>query len=644
MRRTKTSRVTALLSLFCAFALIAAACGGSSSSDESGDGGDGGSSSGDAAVATTAPEQAEEQAEKVEEATAAGEDVREVETGPVRGGRLVYGIEADVASPWAHYGLTCSISCDMPYRAFADPIGIIGADGKFAPVLAKSWESNDDATEFVFELYEGIKFHDGSALDAQAVKYNFDVCRASAGRGRDLLAISDVIAEGNTVTFKLSETWAAFPISVLVANPCTYILSTEWMRTLETNPLRTESPFTGEDLIDQATVDTPADGDQAMPIASGPFRVASFTPGNGNGMLVERNEDYWRGDGPDSVTNEGLPYLDEVEFVIAVDIASRSASLESGQFDMIHTANADEIAKFRSDADFVTIEANQYGETSYFLINLADGELDPDGVNAGNPLLDLRVRKALAHAMDRERVALERGAGIVKVANGPFSPGQPGNLEDNGFPDFDIAAAQALMDEYVADPNRGDGKAVGEAIEFEFNTTNDAFNVETNQLVESMWNEAFGDKIDVTISPIEQGQYVSLAVQGAYQVQGWRQHGGPDHDSQLRFFTSATTAPIGTPTFGFGRIHDDEIDRLAAASRASTDNDERKAIFEDMNRVFGEQVYFLTTVYTLWGVLADPRVNDITTMPLPGGGTGFPILSGSHHLHQAWCADGDCKG
>ena len=626
-----------LLALLAASAMVAAAC---SSSDDSGDGGE-----------TDAVDDAAEaeQSEEVEQGQSAGEDIREDEAeagDPVHGGTLVYGIEADVANPWAPYGLTCSISCAMPLGAISDPLFDFDPDGQLVPVLAEGIESNEDATEWTMTLRDGVMMHDGEPFDADAVAYNINVCRASAGRGQDFVLVTDVeVVDPLTVKFTLAQGWAAFPAAAL-DTPCgTHMMAPSWLRTLESNPLREESRFTGDTLIDQETVDTPADGDQAAPVSMGAFRFVSFTPGNGNGMTVERFDDYWRGDGPNSVTNEGLPYLDGIEFVIAVDIASRSAGLKSGQFDIIHTANADEIADFRNEGDnFVRIEANKFGETNYFLINQADNEeLDPEGLNATNPLLDLRVRRALAHAMDRQRVADERGAGIVQVANGPFAPGQPGFLEDNGFPEFDPEAGLALLEEYVNDPERSDGAEVGSPIVFSFNTTNDAFNVETNQLVVSMWEEAFGDLIEATVTPIEQGAYVGEAVVGNYMVQGWRQHGGTDHDTQLRFWTSATVAPIGTPTFNFGRFHDPDLDELADLSRTTVDQAERVRIFEDMNRLFGERVYILPTTWTLWGIIAGPYVQDIAPLPLPDGGETFPVISGSHSVTQMWCTGGTCE-
>ena len=626
-----------LLALLAAASLVAAAC--SSSDDDAG--------SGD--VDAVADDAEEAQSEEVEAGQSAGEDIRDDEAAagdPVHGGTLIYGIEADVANPWAPYGLTCSISCAMPLGSLSDPLFDFDEEGNLIPVLAEGIESNEDASVWTMTMREGVLNHDGTPFDAEAVAYNINLCRASAGRGQDFLLVDDVeVVDPVTVVFTLSQSWAAFPAAAL-DTPCgTHMMAPSWLKTLETNPLREESRFTGTDLIDQETVDTEPTGDQTQPVSMGPFQFVSYTAGNGNGMVVERFEDYWRGDGPNSVTGEGLPYLDGIEFVIAVDIASRSAGLKSGQFDIIHTANTDEIADFREEGDnFVRIEANKFGETSFWLINQADNdELDPEGTNATNPAVDVRVRQALAHGMDRDELAEVRGGGIVQPANGPFAPGQPGYLDDNGYPEYDPARAVELLEEYVNDPERSDGKAVGEPIAFSFNTTNDPFNVETNQLVVSMWNETFGELIDTEVTPIEQGVYVSEAVVGNYEIQSWRQHGGTDHDTQLRFWTSDTVAPIGTPTFNFGRFHDPDLDELAAASRVETDPEARLGILEDMNRLFGERVYYLPSWWTVWGIIAGPYVQNIAPGTTAEGIDMFPVIAGSHSVSQMWCNEGVCE-
>jgi peptide/nickel transport system substrate-binding protein len=415
------------------------------------------------------------------------------------------------------------------------------------------------------------------------------------------------------------------------------------MQTLPNNPLLTEEEVGG------------ATGDPSAPVGLGAFKFVEYTPGNGNSFIAERNEDYWRGDGPDSVTGEGLPYLDEIEFVVAVDIQGRSSGLQSGQFDIIHTANSDEIAKFEGDEEYTLLQANDFGETNYILLNVAQGEnptlafvrgidsldMDPGGLNAANPLVHLSCRTALAHAVDRQRLADERGAGIVTPANGPFPPGSIGYLEDSGYPEFDLEAAATAWEECKTD-------AGTTPISFTFNTTNDAFNVETNELVASMWTDAFGEEIAVSIAPIEQGQYINLALAGAFQAQAWRNHGGVDPTEQWYWWSSATASPINPSVpelaLNFGRFQDPAMDEQMGIVQQNPDPAARQAAAEEVNRLFGENVWNLWTTWTLWGVVANPRVQDITNLEIPDFGPAMPVVAGKHQLAQIWCSEGDCQG
>jgi peptide/nickel transport system substrate-binding protein len=356
--------------------------------------------------------------------------------------------------------------------------------------------------------------------------------------------------------------------------------------------------------------------------------------------VATRNEDYWRG--PNGITGEDLPHLDAVELVVAVDIEARANGLRSGQFDVIHTANSDEITQAQEDGDLEVVTGNEFGETSYILLNNAQGsnamtgaEIDPEGTNADNPLTTQACRKALAHAMDKERYLDDREAGLPEPANGPFPPGSIGYLEDTGYPAYDLDLAETEMERCLAE--RGT-----ESIEFTFNTTNDPFNVESQQLWISMWQEAFGDRVQATITPIEQGQYIGLALTGNFNAQQWRSHGGIDPDQQILWWISATASPIGQLALNFGRMSDPVIDENLLTIRTNPDPDARREAAENVNRRFSEQVYNFWNYWTVWGVLSDPSVNAILDAVSPDGDELLPLLSGRHQMPQLWCEGGTC--
>ena len=621
-----TSRASKFLAILFALALVAAACG---SGDE------------DTSSSSTLGEADEQVATDRDAGDAAGDDERAAGEA-VHGGRLVYGIEADSANPWVPYATSCAISCRLIFSAVTDALFMTDENGDIQPYLVETVEANEDSTVWTMTIRDGISFHDGTPLDGAAVQYNIDVCRFSTLTGPAFLGLGDVTSEGQTVTMTYDAPEALGP-RVLRTDRCGPMFSPAWMQTLANNPLLSE---------DDAAAAT---GDPSQPVGLGAFKFVSYTPGNGNSFIAERNEDYWRGDGPNSLTNEGLPYLDAIEFVVAVDIQGRSNGLKSGQFDVIHTANADEIAKFESDGEYVVLQANDFGETNYILLNTAQGEnptlafvrgvdsvvMDPNSANAASPLTQLSCRRALAHALDRQRFAAERNAGIVTPANGPFPPGSIGYLDDTGYPEFDLEAAAIQWELCKADHGTV-------PIAFTYNTTNDAFNVESNELIASMWADAFGDEIEVSITPIEQGQYIGLALAGVFQAQAWRNHGGVDPSEQWYWWHSATASPIDPEVpelaLNFGRFQDPLLDQQYAIIRQNTDPDARQAAAEEVSRLFGENVWNFWTYWTLWGIVANPRVQDITGLEIPDYGPAKAVISGQHRVTQIWCMDGECQG
>jgi peptide/nickel transport system substrate-binding protein len=497
-------------------------------------------------------------------------------------------------------------------------------------MLIESFEPNDDFTQWTYTVREGITFHDGTPLDGAAVEFNMESCQYSPLTAAAYTSVESIESEGQQVIINTRGPAVALPYLTL-ERQCSYMFSPAWLGSLEDVPQRNpDLPIYDEELAA-----TPADGDPTRPVGLGAFLFESYTPGNGNSFRVVRNDDYWRG--PNGVTGEELPYLDSIEGVVAVDIDSRSNGLRSGQFDIIHTSNADTISEYLDDDSFEVIATSLFGDTNYIMLNVAEGDTDPAGANADSPLLNVHCRRALAYAMDRDRLMDEREAGLTLKATGPFGPGMLGYLEDSGYPDYDPDAAQEEMDTCLSELGQ-------DSIEFSFNTTNDPFNVESNTLVVSMWRDVFGDQVDVSISPIEQGQYIGLALTGNYQAFGWRNHGGIDPDTQRYWWHSASSSPIGELALNFGRFKDDDMDAALTTLQTDPDPDTRQEAAETVNRIFGEQVYNLWTSWALWAIIEHPYVNGLESNVLPDGGDGVGLaFSGRHQTNQLWCDEGRCE-
>jgi peptide/nickel transport system substrate-binding protein len=237
----------------------------------------------------------------------------------------------------------------------------------------------------------------------------------------------------------------------------------------------------------------------------------------------------------------------------------------------------------------------------------------------------------MAYAFDHVVQNQSRDAGIFEIANGPFSPGSIGYLEDTGFPDFDLEQARALVEEYEAEE--------GEAT-VAYKTTTDPFNLQTAELYRQFWEEA---GMTVTLDQIEQGEFITQALLGNFEAFGWRNHGGFDPDTQEVWWTSRNALPLGEIALNFGRIDDEVIDENLDIIRQSTDDAERQAAAEAINQRFGEQVYNIWTSWIIWAIPYQDRVHGVQTPVVMPDGTESTVtgigFTGAINLHQLWVDD-----
>jgi peptide/nickel transport system substrate-binding protein len=561
--RTSTRRWFRLLALLLGLSMIAAACG---------DDDDGGSAApeGNGGGETTSTTEAEDEGE------------------PQPGGSLVYGLEADTATPWTPAKSVCAISCHMVMRSVYDPLTLYGEEETVRPNLLESFEANEDDTVWTLTPRRGITFHDGTPFDAAAIVANLEAHKASFLTAKALLQMESatVSEDGASAIVTMTGPWGNFP--AFLSGQIGYMASPTW--------------------LEAAAADTSL---EARPVGTGPFVFQSYEPGGS--FVATKNADYWRAD-------EGLPYLDRIEYRVLADSQARKNALLNGDIDMMHTSSGDVIAELR-DRDAVELtEITEYGETNFILMNVGDAE---------SHLSDIRVRRALAHALDPQVLIERRGAGVGEVANGPFSPTQVGHLDDTGYPEYDPEQAKALLDEYREENGL-------DVVEIAYTTTTDPAALQTAELLKQFW-EQVGFRIP--LAQIEQGQFIVTALTGDFEMFGWRNHGGVSPDSQRIWWHSESADEPGALALNFGRIRDDVIDENLDKVRATADEAEVQEAAEAINRQFAEQVYNLWTSWTVWGVAKRPDVNGIGTFTIPGTdektifGNGF---GGSHQVAQLW--------
>lgn len=247
----------------------------------------------------------------------------------------------------------------IPANAAIETLARVDENAELAPWLADSWEIDMDAMTFTIHLHPDITFHDGTPFNAEAVIWNFEQYTAN-GRS-ELNAIDSYEATDDLTVVAHMGSWD----SALEEN---LLFTCGWMI----------SPTT--------TQEKGADWTAANPVGTGPFIFDEWV--RDVGVYYNKNENYWK---------EGMPYLDRVEICIYSDVTALSAAISTGAVDCICPADAT-VAKAWADLGGVT-------EIATAASALTTHDLMMPSNNPDLPFYDVRVRQAIAHAIDSEAIA-----------------------------------------------------------------------------------------------------------------------------------------------------------------------------------------------------------------------------------------------
>jgi peptide/nickel transport system substrate-binding protein len=497
------------------------------------------------------------------------------------GGKVVYGLEAETTDGWCLPEAQLAISGIMVATTIYDTLTRPNAQGEIEPWLAESVEPNEDSTVWTIKIREGVKFHDGTDLTAEVVKNNLDAYRGQYPTRRPLLFVfvlepiqSVDVIDPTTVQVTMKQPWVSFDAQLYGSGRV--------------------------GMMAQAQLDDTQTCAENL-IGTGPFKLVDWVPNQK--FEAEKNEDYWATD----AEGNQLPYLDSIEFRPIVEIEQRLNALQSGEITAMHNSDAETVADLRDRAEAGEVnayESEEFGEVSYVMLN----ESKP-------PFDNIKAREALARAADFDEVNAILNAGITTQATGPFAPGNIGNLDDTGFPTYDLDEAKRLVEEYESE--------TGQQLSFTYTTTNAQATLDQAQLLKEQ-AEAAG--MSVEIITVDQSTQIDSAISGDFEAIGWRNHPGGDPDQQYNWWKS------GSPV-NFGRFNDPEIDRLLDQGRTSLDN--REQVYEDLNRRFGEEVHNVWLWYTPWIVA---MANDVHGVPGegPSSAEAFPGLAAGHPVMYMW--------
>jgi peptide/nickel transport system substrate-binding protein len=332
------------------------------------------------------------------------------------------------------------------------------ADGSIVPGLAKSWEISEDGLTYTFTLNEGVTFHDGTAFDAEDVKFSLDRINAEGSLNAQKALYASIasveVIDPLTVQLTLSQ-----PDGNLIYNLA-------W----------------GDAVI---VAPESADNNGINPIGTGPFSFASRV--EGDSITLTRNDAYW-----------GTPVaLERATFRFISDPTAAFAALQAGDVDAFPNFPAPEtVAQFENDPRFRVVIGATEGET---ILAMNNGK---------PPLDDVKVRQAIAHAIDRQAIIDGAMFGYGTPIGTFLSPANPDYIDLTEQSNYDPEKSKALLEEAGATdltlsmklpPVEGYARRGGEIIANQLNAV--GIKTEVTNLEWAQWlSEVFTDKnFDLTI-------------------------------------------------------------------------------------------------------------------------------------------------
>ena len=440
-------------------------------------------------------------------------------------------------------------------------------DGKLEvePSLATNWEISEDGTEYTFTLREGVKFHDGSDFNAEAVKFNFDRMLKDDHPFHDtgpfplsffFSAVESVEAvDAKTVKFKLNAPYAPFLSNL--AYPTGLIVS-------------------------PSSVEKYGKEFGRNPSGTGPFKFVEWK--SNERVVAEKNPDYW----------DGEAKMQTVVFRPITDANTRTAEMLAGGIDLMVEVPPVALSQFEGD-QFKVVE--QAGPHLWFLIlNAKEG-----------PFANKKARQAANYAINKTALVNDVLEGTAEVAAGPTPPAFAWAYDEGLEPyPYDPEKAKSLLKEagaegaeltfYVTEGGSGmlDPVAMGTAIQADLQAVGLKVNIETYE-----WNSFLGK-----VNPGLEGKADMAEM-------AWMTN-DPDTLPYLALRTGAFPAEGG---FNSGYYSNPEVDKLLEKARVSTDQGERAKLYKEMQHIVHDDAPWVFVANWKQNAVTSAQVENFALQP-----------------------------
>ncbi len=412
--------------------------------------------------------------------------------------------------------------------------------GELKPHLVKSWKTIDNLT-WEFKLEEGVKFHNGNPFTAESVRYTvmdriLDPEKKSPQAGgfkwcKEIQIIDDY-------TFRVI-TEQPYPLVAQRFNVL-FPLDPQWTEKVEAEH--------GSSYLARHTMGT------------GPFKLHKFV--EGERLELIRNERYWK---------EGVPSYEKLTIRFLTESSTRMAELISGGVDAINYVSTDMVDMLKSKKNLKVLEVPILRIFFWQFDNIGKGG------EGSAPLTDVRVRKAISHAIDRKAIVEHALAGHATLINIPINPLAFGADESYAVVEYDPEKAKALMKE----------AGYEDGFEVKAYVVGDEYRRATEAA------QQYLDEINVklNIQPFigRYGEFAKIWKAGradGITTMGWGSYNIFDADALWSYFFMSPEAP-------FNYTEDDELSKLLHDARETLQPYKRTYLYSQAQRKIVDNAYWL---------------------------------------------------
>ncbi|MBF9032503.1 ABC transporter substrate-binding protein [Rhodobacterales bacterium HKCCE3408] len=450
-----------------------------------------------------------------------------------------------------------------------EPLIVRNMEGQMEPALATSWEpSAEDPNVWVFTLREGVTFHGGQEFDSADAVFSLERAMTETSNFKELLSsVSEVRAVGPYALEIVTD-----GPNPLLPNNLTNIMMMDEGWATENGAEAVQDYAAGEDTFSARNTN-----------GTGPYVLESREADVRT--VLSANEDYWGiGEFPLAAS--------EIIFTPIQNPATRVAALLTGEVDFIQDVPVQDLGRV-AEAEGIEVITAPQNRVIFFGLNVGAEDLANDSVEGANPFADVRVRQAIEIAINREaiqQVVMRGQSEPAGVINPPPVNGWTEALDE--YPTYDVAAAQALMEE----AGYGDGFSV------QLDCPNDRY-VNDEAICQAAVGMLAQIGIEVNLSALPRAQHFPLIANGEtdFYMLGW---GVPTYDSEYVFNFLYHTQTEGRGSWNGTGYSNPEMDAMIVSLASEVDLDARNQTIADLWAMAEEEVIYIPIHNQIlnWGI------------------------------------------